>query len=357
VKERIYIIAEAGVNHNGENDLVFQLVDAAVQSGADAVKFQTFKAKNLVTKNASKAQYQKETTGKSESQYEMLKRLELSFEIHHELISYCRSKKVEFLSTAFDLESLNFLVNDLGIKTLKIPSGEITNGPLVLAHAQTGCNLIVSTGMATLDEVEEILGVISFGLVQGKTPSKAAFQHAFNSDEGRALLREKVTLLHCTSEYPAPLKDINLNAMLTMKNTFGLNVGYSDHSEGIIVPIAAASLGANIIEKHFTLDNTLPGPDHKASLEPEELKNMVDAIRKIEVVMGDGVKEPRLSEINNRNIVRKSIIAATDISKGDVFTKENVLVKRPGSGRSPMEYWDLLGTGSQQDYAIDEIIS
>ena len=353
----VYIIAEAGVNHNGSREMAFQLVDAAVQAGADAVKFQTFKAENLVTKSAQRASYQKQTKTGDESQFSMLKRLELAHDTHHELLNCCQRKGIDFLSTAFDSESLNFLVKDIGLKRLKIPSGEITNGPLLLEHAQTGCNLIVSTGMATLDEVEEILGVISFGLVQGKTPSKAAFQHAFNSDEGRALLREKVTLLHCTSEYPAPLKDINLNAMLTMKNTFGLNVGYSDHSEGIIVPIAAASLGANIIEKHFTLDNTLPGPDHKASLEPEELKNMVDAIRKIEVVMGDGVKEPRLSEINNRNIVRKSIIAATDISKGDVFTKENVLVKRPGSGRSPMEYWDLLGTGSQQDYAIDEIIS
>ncbi len=345
----IYIIAEAGVNHNGSREMAFQLVDAAVQAGADAVKFQTFKAENLVTKSAQKASYQKQTTDGDESQFSMLKRLELTYEMHHELASYCQcqDKDIDFLSTAFDSESLNFLVKDIGLKNLKIPSGEITNGPLLLEHALTGCDLILSTGMATLGEVEDALGVLAFGLLNASNtqvdPSRVAFEEAFLSEEGRRLLKEKVTLLHCTTEYPAPMNEINLNAMLTMHNVFGLKVGYSDHSEGITIPTAATALGATLVEKHFTLDKSLPGPDHKASLNPDELKVMVDVIRTVEVAMGNGMKRPMPSELKNREIVRKSLVAAQEINEGETFTEENLVIKRPGNGISPMNYWDSLG--------------
>jgi len=269
------------------------------------------------------------------------------------------AKKREFLSTAFDAESLGFLTSDLGLKTLKIPSGEITNGPLLLAHAQTGCDLIVSTGMSTLGEVEEALGVIAFGLMYGmgvKTPSRVGFKEAYYSSQGLNLLQEKVTLLHCTTEYPAPIEDINLNAMLTMRKAFGLKTGYSDHSEGVMVPIAAVAMGATLIEKHFTLDKRLPGPDHRASLEPVELAKMVSAIRTIEKVMGNGVKGPMPSELKNRPIVRKSLVALQAIQAGEVFTHENVAVKRPGTGVSPMDYWDLVGKTALVTIEEDEVI-
>ena len=251
----VYIIAEAGVNHNGDRKIAFQLVDEAAKAGVDAVKFQTFKAASLVTKEAIKADYQKQATQSVETQYTMLKRLELSRDLHHALVKRCQQHGIEFLSTAFDQKSLDFLVNDLGVKTLKIPSGEITNGPLLLSHAVIGCDMILSTGMATLGEIEEALGVLAFGLLyQGSSrvrPSKEAFQKAYLSVEGQALLKQKVTLLHCTTEYPAPMEEINLNAMAAMQNSYGLLVGYSDHSEGIFVPIAAVALGAKIIEKHL----------------------------------------------------------------------------------------------------------
>jgi len=357
---KIYVIAEAGVNHNGSAELALQLVDAAVDAGADAVKFQTFKAENLVTKGADKAEYQKATSGSDESQFDMLKRLELSYEMHHQLIEYCSDKGITFLSTAFDTDSLHFLVGELGLTSLKIPSGEITNGPLVLEHAKTGCDLILSTGMATLGEVEEALGVIAFGLlgseVQNIKPSREAFQLAYFSEQGQALLNEKVTVLHCTTEYPAPSEEINLNAMITMQQAFGLKTGYSDHSEGITVPIAASAMGAILIEKHFTLDKTLPGPDHKASLEPNELKEMVSAIRTVEQVMGNGVKGPMSSEIKNRQVARKSLVASETISEGDQFTEQNVTIKRPGTGISPMEYWDLLNSKSKVQLQVDDLI-
>ena len=352
----VFIIAEAGVNHNGDRNMAFQLVDAAVEADADAVKFQTFKAEGLVTKKADKAGYQKKTTSAEESQFDMLKRLELSKELHYELISYCTDKNIQFLSTAFDHESLDFLVMDLGLETLKIPSGEITNAPLLLAHAKTNKNLIVSTGMSTLGEIEKALSVLAFGLTGSGEPGGKAFQAAYFSEKGQQALKEKVTLLHCTTEYPAPPSDINMKALMTMANAFGLGVGYSDHSEGIVVPIVAASMGASLIEKHFTLDKTLPGPDHKASLEPDELKHMVEAIRTVEKVLGDGRKGPKNTELGNRDIVRKSIVAAQKIEKGEVFTENNLAVKRPGTGRSPMQYWDLLGTKSLSSYAVDEVI-
>ena len=358
--EKVYIIAEAGVNHNGEKSLAFELIDAAIDAGADAVKFQTFKAENIVTKNADKAIYQKKNTNFSETHFEMLKRMELPYETHYELADYCKEKNIEFLSTAFDLESLNFLTNQLELKTFKIPSGEITNGPLLLAYAQTGCNLILSTGMSTLDEIEEALKVIAFGLVHGtglpELPSIDVFNKSYNSSKGQMLLKEKVTLLHCTSEYPAPLVDINLKAIETMRNAFSLKVGYSDHSEGIVVPISAASLGATVIEKHFTLDKTLIGPDHKMSLNLKELKDMVAAIRSVEQIMGDGIKKPKPSELKNIEIVRKSLVAACDIIEGNNITADSIAIKRPGTGKSPMGYWDIIGKESPRDFTVDEEI-
>ncbi|MCP3672120.1 MAG: N-acetylneuraminate synthase [Gammaproteobacteria bacterium] len=356
----VFIIAEAGVNHNGDLGLALELVDAAAASGADAVKFQTFQADKLATANAVKADYQKKSTCTDESQLEMLKKLELDHSSHFKLYDHCKKQGIEFLSSAFDLGSLEFLVQKLNFNTLKISSGEITNGPLLLAHAKTGRNLIVSTGMSSLEEVQDALAVIAFGLVNGNEsnmePSSVRFQEAYHSSNGRLLLKKKVTLLHCTTEYPAPLDETNLNAMQAMRNEFGLSVGYSDHTEGVTVPVVAAALGASVIEKHFTLDRDLPGPDQNASLEPDELKLMVKLIRDVEKVLGDGIKVPVSSERDNRNIARKSLVAACNIYRGEVFTEENIVIKRPGTGRSPMEYWGLLGEVSPADYLADEVI-
>jgi N-acetylneuraminate synthase len=354
----IKIIAEAGVNHNGSEKLAFELIDAAYEAGADVVKFQTFKAKNLVTESAQQAAYQIENTGKKESQFDMLSRLELSYDVHHQLVKHCNDLGIEFLSTAFDSESLDFLVNDLGLKTLKIPSGEITNAPLVLEHARTGCDLIVSTGMATLSEIEAVLGVIAFGYTVDElsAPSVGAFQTAYFSDEGQKALQDKVTLLHCTTEYPAPLPDINLKAMDTMSSAFHLPVGYSDHSAGIIVSIAAVAREAMLIEKHFTLDKTMEGPDHKASLDPVELKNMIQGIREIELALGNGLKGPRPSEMKNISVARKSLVAAIDIVAGEKFSLSNLTVKRPGSGCSPYQYWEMQGQASSRSYQAGEVI-
>lgn len=352
------IIAEAGVNHNGDEALAFKLVDAAYKAGADVVKFQTFKAKKLVTATAEQADYQVANTKKKESQLQMLSRLELSYDVHHELVAYCKKLGVEFLSTAFDSESLKFLVNDLGLKKLKIPSGEVTNAPLVLEHARTGCDLIVSTGMATLAEVEAILGVIAFGytLASDAEPSIEAFQQAYFSEAGQTALKEKVTLLHCTTEYPAPMADINLKAMDTLATAFNLPAGYSDHSAGITIPVAAVARNAVLIEKHFTLDKNMTGPDHKASLNPQELTQMVAAIRDVELALGDGVKGPRPSEIKNKQIARKSIVASRDIMQGELMTADMLAVKRPGSGLSPYCYWDLLGQAAKRVYKEGELI-
>ncbi len=351
------IIAEAGVNHNGSDDLAFSLVDAAHKAGADIVKFQTFKAKNLVTEDAKQAEYQVTNSGQKESQYSMLKRLELSYETHHKLVKYCNDLGIEFLSTAFDSESLSFLVDDLGITRLKLPSGEITNAPLVLEHARTGCDLIVSTGMATLSEIEQVLSVIAFGYMNPEgNPTDEALQTAYFSEQGKQLLKDKVTILHCTTEYPAPFNDINLNAMDTMKDAFKLEVGYSDHSAGIVVPIAAVAKGAVLIEKHFTVDKSLPGPDHKASLDPIELKEMVDGIRTVEKVLGDGIKGPRPSEVKNKAVARKSLVAATGIVAGELFNTENLAIKRPGNGINPIKYWHYLNKPSGKNYKVGELI-
>ncbi|MBC3229575.1 N-acetylneuraminate synthase [Serratia fonticola] len=350
--KRSCIIAEAGVNHNGNEELAFKLIDAAHDAGVDIVKFQTFKAKNLVTKNAKQAVYQQVNTGKSESQLAMLSRLELSYDAHHRLIKYCNSKGISFLSTAFDSESLEFLVNDLKLKKLKIPSGEITNAPFVLQHAKTGADIIVSTGMATLSEIERVLGVIAFGYIgsQEKKPTEQAFQEAYFSAEGRKLLEDKVTILHCTTEYPAPFTEINLNVLNTLRHAFNLPIGYSDHSKGIAIPIAAVALGATVIEKHFTLDKSMEGPDHKASLNPDELKQMVISIREVESAMGNGLKGPTSSEVKNKNIARKSIVAIDKIQRGQSFTAQNIDIKRPGSGMSPYSWWTLMEKKATKDY-------
>lgn len=352
------IIAEAGVNHNGSEELAFKLVDAASEAGADVVKFQTFKAQNLVTASAEQAEYQTANIGKKESQLEMLSRLELSYAAHHRILSYCTEKRIEFLSTAFDSESLDFLVNDLNLKTLKIPSGEITNAPFVLDHARTGCDLIVSTGMCDLADIEAALGVIAFGYTADETaePSIHAFKQAYSSAAGQDVLKRKVTLLHCTSEYPAPLSEVNLRVTDTLAQAFGLAVGYSDHTAGITIPIAAVARGAKLIEKHFTLDREMEGPDHKASLEPDELAAMVAGIRSVEIALGSALKSPTVSELKNRNIVRKSLVAAKDIAEGEAYTDCNLETKRPGTGISPFMYWDLIGKQASRDLSFGDLI-
>jgi N-acetylneuraminate synthase len=352
----IFIIAEAGVNHNGSLETAMQLVDVAVDSGADAVKFQTFKADKLVTGSAQKAGYQKISTGNDENQLTMLQNLELKYEFHFQLRNYCQSKNIQFLSTAFDFESLSFLVDQIEVEQLKIPSGEITNGPFLLAHAQTGKNIIVSTGMATLGEVEAALGVLAFGYLNWEKPSLAAFQKAYRSEAGLAVLRDKVILLHCTSEYPTPMEHVNLRSMEVLQQAFGLRVGYSDHTVGLVAPIAVAARGACLIEKHFTLDKTQQGPDHLVSLEPDELKVMVSSIRAVERALGWPCKTPQPDELENRDVVRKSLVANQSIVAGETFSAENLACKRPGTGLSPMLYWDLLGKVSSRGYGTDELI-
>jgi len=352
-----YIIAEAGVNHNGSIEMAKQLIDVAAAAGADAVKFQTFKAERSISKFAPKAAYQKKTTAKSESQLEMVKKLELDEDAHRQLIKHCRSKKIEFLSTPFDFESIDLLARKLKLQHLKLPSGEITNGPYLLHVAKTGKPVILSTGMSTLGEVETALGVLAFGYMgNDDKPSLKKFHDAFCSEAGQKVLKDKVTLLHCTTEYPAPFEEVNLRAMETMRAAFGLPVGLSDHTPGIAVPIAAVALGAVVIEKHFTLDKNLPGPDHKASLEPEELKAMVAAIRNIEKALGNGQKAPTPSELKNRDIARKSLVAAKPIKKGNFFSQENIAIKRPGTGHPPMLYWTLLSRTATRSYDEDDPI-
>lgn len=329
---RTLIIAEAGVNHNGDPALARRLVDLAAEAGADLVKFQTFSADRLVTASAEKAEYQK-AAGASESQHAMLCRLELTREMHEALIEHCKSRGIAFFSTAFDRESVDMLA-DLGLDCFKIASGEITNLPLLRHVGQRGGRVIVSTGMASLEEIRETL---------------AALEHAGTP-------RDRVTVLHCNTEYPTPMADVNLRAMLTLRDELSVAVGYSDHTLGIEVPIAAVALGAVMIEKHFTLDRSLPGPDHKASLEPGELKAMVAAIRNIELALGDGIKQPTASESKNKPIARKSLVAARAIRAGEAFTEANLAVKRPGTGVSPMRWDEVLKRKAPRDFAPDELI-
>lgn len=353
----VFIIAEAGVNHNGTIGIAKELIDVAVNAGADAVKFQTFKADKVVSVYAPKAEYQKKTTEANESQLDMIRKLELNIEQHKELVSYCNEKGIEFMSTPFDLDSVDFLANELNVKRIKISSGDITNAPLLLKAAQTGKEIILSTGMSTLGEIEAALGVLAFGLLGLKVaPSIEEFQKAYYSLEGRKLLRAKVILLHCTTEYPAPLDEVNLKVIDTMKLAFDLTIGYSDHTEGIVVPIAAAARGAKVIEKHFTLDKNMPGPDHKASLEPEELKEMVLAIRQVEKVLGSSIKAPTEAEYKNLYIARKSLVANSNISKGEALSENNITYKRPGNGISPYHYWELMGKMANRDFEKDELL-
>ena len=327
------IIAEAGVNHNGNIEMAKQLIEKAAYAGVDYVKFQTFKSEKLVSRYATKAQYQKENTNGDDSQLKMLQQLELSEDDHYTLIEHCNLNGIKFLSTAFDLDSIDFL-NSLNIDLWKIPSGEITNLPYLRRIAQTGKRVIMSTGMSTLEDIEAAMKT----LITNGTPHK------------------EITLLHCNTEYPTPWNDVNLRAMHDIANRFNVPVGYSDHTQGIEVPIAAVALGATVIEKHFTLDNNLPGPDHKASLEPQQLKEMVDAIRHIEQALGNGVKQISESEQKNISIARKSIVAATYINKGEIFTESNITVKRPGGGISPMKWDEIIGTIASRDYSPDQFI-
>lgn len=352
-----YIIAEAGVNHNGSMEMAVELVKCAAKAGADAVKFQTFKSECMLTSAAKKAEYQVANTQEGGSQIDMIRNLELSYDEFRELSKVAVQNGIKFMSTAFDAQSLAFLATDICIDQLKIPSGELTNGPYLLDCARLRLPMIVSTGMCTLDDVSTALDVIAFGLTSDADPSGAAdFQGLASSDKGRAALKDMVTLLHCTTEYPTPVEDVNLRAMDTLAESFGLPVGYSDHTRGITVPIAAVARGAVIIEKHFTLDRSLPGPDHAASLEPEELAAMVRSIRDVSVALGRSEKVPAASERKNIPVARRSLVAAQPISKGEILTPEMLTAKRPGDGLSPLRFWDLLGTPANSDYDLDEKI-
>jgi len=351
----IYIIAEAGVNHNGSFELAKKLIDVAAEAGADAVKFQTFNTDITISRKAVKANYQISTTDAEETQYDMVKKLEFSAETFKKLADYCKEKGITFLSTPFDLPSVDVLKN-LGVPMLKISSGEVMNGPLILKAARTGLPVVLSTGISTLADVEQALGIFAYGYLGGKNPSVAAFKEAYSSPEGQKILKEKLTLLHCTTEYPCPLEDVNLSVMQTMHHAFGLQVGYSDHTAGITVPIAAAALGATVIEKHFTLDKNMPGPDHTASIEPHELKAMVRGIRDAEKALGNPIKVITPSEQKNIVIARKSLVASKPIKKGEIFTEENLGFMRPGSGTMPIYYWEYLGKTAAKDYEVEEMI-
>lgn len=328
---KIFIIAEAGVNHNGSMQTARELVDEAAKAGADAVKFQTFKTENLVCQNARKAAYQMQTTKQEESQFTMLKKLELTPAMHEELMAYCSQKQIMFLSTPFDIDSLWYLVR-CGVEIIKVPSGEVTNYPYLREVGRTGKPVIISSGMSTLAEIRDAIQILR--------------------DNGS----RDITVLHCNTEYPTPYDNVNLQAMLTMQNELGIKVGYSDHTQGIEIPTAAAALGASVIEKHFTLDRDMEGPDHKASLEPEELRAMVKAVRNVEAALGNGSKEPSESEKRNIEVVRKSIVAKCEIKMGETFTEKNLTTKRPGNGISPMRWNDIIGKTAVRDFAADELI-
>lgn len=354
----VLIIAEAGVNHNGSLDMALKLVDAAVDAGADAIKFQTFKANRVASRVALKAPYQVESTGCNESQLEMIKKLELSETEHKVLLEHCQNCHIEFLSTPFDESSLDFLVNILKVGALKISSGDLTNAPLLLKAALSDKPIILSTGMSSLGDIEMALGVLAYGFNKASSkPSLDAFRACYRSDQGQQALKAKVTLLHCTTEYPAPYDEVNLKAIDTLRSAFGLRIGYSDHTMGLAIPIAAVARGAKIIEKHFTLNRSLPGPDHIASLEPPELKELVRSVHHVEIALGSSIKMPTNTEMKNINIARRSLVALKDIKKGDCFTEDNLGVKRPGYGISPFSYWDLLGQISTYDYKADELIN
>ncbi len=356
MSERVRVIAEAGVNHNGDLGLALRLVDAAADAGADVVKFQTFRAEALATAGAAKAAYQVKNTRAAGSQLEMLRRLELAPADHHVLIERCRRRGIAFMSTAFDADSLAFLAT-LDMPAIKLPSGDLTCAPLLLLAARLRRPLIVSTGMGTLAEVEQALGVIAFGLTRDDEPrGRADFEAAYADPATREILRRHVTLLHCVTQYPAPPETVNLRAMDTLGAAFGLRVGYSDHTSGTAVTIAAVARGATTIEKHFTLDRQLPGPDHAASLEPAELAAMVQAIRTVESALGHAHKGPVPAEVGNRPVARRSLVAARPIRRGDILQAEMLIAKRPGTGLSPFLLWELIGRPATRDYATDDPI-
>lgn len=354
----VQIIAEAGVNHDGDLDRAQQLVDVAADAGADAVKFQTFRAENIATREAPKAEYQLLATERSESQFDMIRRLELSESQHEALIAHAKKRGIAFMSSPFDLASLQLLTGRFGLTTVKVASGEITNAPFLLAIARAAPRVIMSTGMSTLEEVEAALGVLAFGFVApaGSVPRPGEFARAFASAEGQQAMSERVVLLHCTTEYPAPVAEVNLRAMDTMAAAFGIPVGYSDHTSGIHISLAAVARGARVIEKHFTLDRGLPGPDHAASLEPGELRELVAQVREIELALGHESKEPTPSELKNRDIARRSLVASMAIESGQAFDEKNIACKRPGSGVSPFNYWDFIGREAARPYAPDELL-
>lgn len=354
-KDSVYVIAEAGVNHNGDKDRAFALVDIAADAGVDAVKFQTFDARKLASASAPKAGYQKRTTNQAESQLDMLKRLELPREWHSELMAHAAKRGIDFLSTAFDSESLDFLAG-LQIPLFKVPSGELTNGPLLWKFARTGRPLVLSTGMATLSEVEQALAIIAHAKEHEREPANIDEVWRYWSCADARQHLGSVTLLHCTSQYPTPLEEVNLRAMDTLKHAFGLAVGYSDHTEGLLVPVAAVARGATVIEKHFTTDRSLPGPDHKASLEPQELKDMVARIRGIELLLGDGKKSPLPSEWDTRQAARQQVVAARAISFGQPFARDDLTTARCGSGLPAISLWEKVGLLAGRAYGPGEII-
>lgn len=355
--ERTTIIAEAGVNHNGSIDLALALVELAAEAGADVVKFQTFRAAALVSKSAPKAEYQKRTTGADENQLAMLRRLELSAEAHRTLIEACAARGIEFMSSPFDHESLAFL-GSLGVPTIKLGSGELTNAPLLIDAARSGRRLILSTGMATLGDIEDALGVLAWSLSapHDNAPSRAGFRRAWLDPAARASVRDRVTLLHCTSEYPAPFNDVNLRAMQTIRDAFGLRVGLSDHTQGIAVALASVALGATVIEKHFTLDKNMEGPDHQASMSPAELHALVSGVRQVEAALGSTVKAPSAAELATAAVARKSVVAARPIAAGALIQQADLTVKRPGTGRSPFDLFELVGRRASRAYEPDELV-
>lgn len=349
------IIAEAGVNHNGSLVRALELVDRAAAAGADIVKFQTFRADALASANARKADYQQRAGDADENQLEMLRRLELSPEDHRRIMKRCAERGIRFLSSPFDSGSLHFLIDELGLGEIKLGSGELTNGPMLLEVGRQDVKVLLSTGMATLGEVEEALGVLAFAMASGsQTPSRANFARALAEPSAWMRLRDRVTLLHCTTEYPAPDAETNLRAMDTMAQAFGLPVGYSDHTEGLAIGLAAVARGARVLEKHFTLSRELPGPDHAASLEPDELAEFVRQTRRIEVALGSGVKQPGARELANRQIARKSVVATRALPARHRLAASDMAIKRPATGASPMCYWDLLGTRLDRDVVDDE---
>lgn len=355
----VYIIAEAGVNHNGSLELAKELVKVASECGADAVKFQTFKTDKLVTRNAKKAEYQKENDASSSTQEEMLRRLELSYADFIELNEECKKYRIDFLTTCFDSESLEVICRETAPKLLKVGSGDLTNLPLLIDHARTGTDIIISTGMATLAEVEDALAALAFGYVckdMDFPPSYRWLKHNYFTAEMIEQLSGKVTILHCVTDYPAQPQDLNLDAIRQLKAAYKLDVGYSDHALGMEACCAAVALGATCLEKHITLDKAMPGPDHAASSSPDEFKVFVQAIRNLELALKPKIKAPTKRELANLEVARKYLVAAKDIAVGELFSKDNIEIKRSATGMLPHEYWDLLGKPAQTAYAAGESI-